>query len=207
VRSLRRNPRPGQSWKNFLENHRRGIAAMYFFTVPTATFRVLCVLCVLFVIRQGRRDVAWYGVTESPTTAWVAQQLREAFPFEAAPKYLVFDRDRIFDSNVVSTFRSMSVEPIRTGYRCPWQNGVAERFIGTVRRELLEHVIVFGRRHLHRLLSEFLEYYPLDRTHQGLGKESPLGRPPEDRPDRNSNVVSLARVGSLHHRYAWRRAA
>jgi putative transposase len=91
---------------------------------------------------------------------------------------LVFDRDRTFDSNVVSTFRSMSVEPIRTGYRCPWQNGVAERFIGTVRRELLEHVIVFGRRHLHRLLSEFLEYYPLDRSHLGLGKESPLGRPP-----------------------------
>jgi putative transposase len=208
LRSLRRSRRPGQSWKTFLENHRRGIAAMDFFTVPSATFRILY---VLFVIRQGRRDVAWYGVTESPTAAWVAQQLREAFPFETAPKYLVFDRDRTFGSNVVSTLRSMSIEPILTGYRCPWQNGLAERFVGTVRRELLDHVIVFGGRHLHWLLSEFLEHYHLDyhldRTHLGLGKESPLGRAVEFRPSTPSSVVGLPRVGGLHRRYAWRRAA
>jgi putative transposase len=204
LRSLRRSPRPGPSWKTFLENHRRGIAAMDFFTVPTATFRILY---VLFVIRHGRRDVAWYSVTESPTAAWVAQQLREAFPFETAPKYLVIDRDRSFGSNVVTTLRSMSIEPIRTGFRCPWQNGVAERFVGTVRRELLDHVIIFGSRHLHWLFGEFLEHYHFDRTHLGLGKESPLGRPVERRPSTPCKVVGLPRVGGLQHRHAWRKAA
>jgi putative transposase len=200
LRSLSRSPRPGQSWKAFLENHRHGIAAIDFFTVPTAAFRGLY---LLFIIRHGRRDVAWYGVTVSPTAAWVAQQLREAFPFLAAPQHLVFDRDSSFASNVVATLRSMNVDPIRTSFRCPWQNGVAERFVGTVRRELLDHVIVFGARQLRRLLGEFFEYYHLDRTHLGLGKQSPLGRPAEHRP----TVIGLPRVGGLHRRYGWRQAA
>jgi putative transposase len=204
LRSLPRRPTSGQSWATFLKNHRHGIAAMDFFTVPTATFRVLH---VLFVISHGRRDVAWFGVTSSPTAAWVTQQLREAFPFENVPRFLLFDRGGSFNAHVVSMLRSMSVEPVRTGFRCPWQNGVAERFVATVRRELLDHVIVLNDRHLRLLLAEFVAYYQVDRTHLALDKDAPAGRPVEPRPRPTATVVGLRRVGGLHRRYAWRCAA
>jgi putative transposase len=184
LRSLPRTPRANATWGTFLRNHRDGIAAMDFFTVPTAMFRVLH---VFLVIRHGRRDVVRCSVTTSPTAAWVAQQLRETFPFELAPRFLIFDRDAIFSAGLTATIRSMLMEPTRTSYRSPWQNGVAERFVGTVRQELLDHVA--------------------DRTHLGVGKDSPSGRPVEQRPGVTSNVVGLPRVGGLHHRYAWRRAA
>ena len=173
--------------------------------MPTATFRVFQ---VLFIIRHGRRDVVRCAVTTSPTAAWVAQQLREAFPFESAPRYMIFDRGAIFTDEVMTTLRSMQMEPTRTSYRSPWQNGVAERFVGSVRRELLDHVIVLNEHHLRRLLDSFIDHYNQDRTHLGVGKDSPLGRPVEHRPaGSTSNVVSLPRVGGLHHRYAWRQAA
>jgi hypothetical protein len=137
----------------------------------------------------------------------VAQQLRETFPFESAPRFMIFDRDAIFSAGLTATIRSMLMEPTRTSYRSPWQNGVAERFVGTVRRELLDHVIVLNERHLRQLIESYVNYYNVDRTHIGVGKDSPCGHPVEQRPGEMSNVVSLPRVGGLHHRYAWRRAA
>ncbi len=204
LRSPPRPPRPGQSWGTFLRNHREGITAMDFFAVPTATFRVLY---VLLIIRHGRRDLACCNVTGNPSAAWVVQQLREAFPFESAPRHLIFDRDTIFSPQVVAALRSMNIEPSRTSYQSPWQNGVAERFVGTVRRELLDHVIVLNEPHLRRLLEPFIDYYSLDWTHLGLGKDSPRGRPVERRPSAISDVVGHPRVGGLHRRYSWRPAA
>jgi len=147
------------------------------------------------------------AVTTSPTAAWVAQQLREAFPFESAPRFLIFDRDAIFSAGLTATIRSMLMEPTRTSYQSPWQNGVAERFAGTVRQELLDHVIVLNERHLRQLSESFVTCNNEDRTHTGVGKDSPSGRPVEPRPGATTDVVSLPRVGGLHHRYAWRHAA
>ncbi len=179
-------------------------AAMDLFTVPTAAFRLLV---VLVVIRHGRREVVRCAVTSHPTAAWIAQQLREAFPFESAPRYLVHDRDAAFSEEVRATLRSMGVEPVRTSFRSPWQNGVVERFIGTVRRELLDYVIVLGEGYLRALLEESIGYYQEDRTHLGIAKETPSGRPVESRPSVSATIVSLPRVGGLHRRYAWRCAA
>jgi putative transposase len=205
LRSLPRAPRAGQIWTTFLRNHRNGIAAMDFFSVPTVTFRALH---VLFVIRHGRREVVRCAVTTSPTAGWVAQQLREAFPYESAPRFMIFDRGAIFLAAVMAILRSMKVEPTRTSFRSPWQNGVAERFVATVRRELLDHVIILNEHHLRRLLDSFIDRYNEDRTHLGLSRDSPLGRPVEKRlAGATSSVVSLPRVGGLHHRYAWRQAA
>jgi transposase InsO family protein len=177
---------------------------MDLFTVPTATFRLLY---VLVVIRHGRREVVHCGVTDHPTASWVAQQLRETFPFESAPRYLLHDRDAAFSGTVCATLRTMGVEPVRTSFRSPWQNGVVERFIGTVRRELLDYVIVLGEGHLRALLEEFIRYYHQDRTHLGIVKETPSGRPVESQPSLSATIVSLPRVGGLHRRYSWRRAA
>jgi len=154
--------------------------------------------------RHGRRDVARCAATTSPTAGWVAQQLREAFPFESAPRFMILDRDAIFSSGPTATIRSMLTEPTRTSYRSPWQNGVAERFVGTVRWELLDHVIVLNERPPRQLIESFVTCHNADRTHIGVGKDSPCGRPVEQRPGATSNVVSLSRVGGLHHRYAWR---
>jgi transposase InsO family protein len=200
--------RPGtgsvREWVTFLQNHREGVAAMDFFTVPTATFRILT---VWFVIHHGRRRILHCNVTEHPTARWVIQQLRESFPYDTAPAYLVFDRDSIFATNVISTVRSLGIEPKRITYRSPWQNGVAERWIGSCRRELLDRVIVFHESHLRCLLREYVDYYSRDRCHLGLEKDSPDPRLAELRPSRRARVVSLPRVGGLHHRYFWCDAA
>jgi putative transposase len=175
--------------------------------VPTATFRLLY---VWFAIRHSRREVVHWSVTESPTAPWVVQQLREAFPFDEAgrrSRYLVFDRDTIFSAEVIVAVASMALEPTRTGYQSPWQNGVAERFVGTVRRELLDHAIVLDDRHLRRLLNEYLAYYHEDRTHLGVDKDAPLTRTVEPGPDGVAAVHARPRVGGLHHRYSWDAAA
>ena len=204
LRILPRTPRVGQTWTTFLRNHRDGIAAMDFFSVPTAMFQILH---VFLVVGHSRREVVHCAVATTPTSAWVAQQLREAFPFESAPRFMVFDRDPIFSASVPWTLKSMLIQPTRTSYRSPWQNGVAERFVGTVRRELLDHVIVLNERHLRRLLDSFIGYYHLDRPHLALDKDSPRGRAVERRPSATTNVISLSRVGGLHRRYTWRQAA
>ena len=194
----------GGEWRTFLRNHREVLTAMDFFTVPTATFRILY---VWFVIHHDRRKILHFHVTEHPTATWVIQQLRESFPYDTVPSYLVFDRDSIFAENVTSTVRALGIEPKRTAYRSPWQNGVAERWIGSCRRELLDRVIVLHAGHLRRLLREYVAYYTRDRCHLGLEKDAPDRRPTQGRPSRRARVVSLPRVGGLHHRYTWREAA
>ena len=191
-------------WVAFLRNHKDDIAAMDLFAVPTVSLRLLY---GFFVIEHGRRHIVHFNATFHPTSAWVMQQLREAFPYDTAPRYLVFDRDSIFSPAVVEFIRAMRTKPVRISYRSPWQNGTAERWIGNCRRELLEHVVVLGERHLVRLVRTYISYYHEDRCHLGLGKDTPDERPITPRPSPTAKVVALPRVGGLHHRYEWREAA
>ena len=193
-----------ERWKSFLRNHRECIAAMDFFTVPTATFRVLY---VLFVIHHARRQVLHFNLTAHPASEWVLQQLREAFPYDTAPRYVIFDRDAKFGRPVIAAMKAMDIQPSQTALRSPWQNGVAERWVGSCRRELLDHVVVLGERHLLRLLRDYVSYYHADRTHLALGKDAPSSRAATPKPSTSAKVVSLPRVGGLHHRYQWREAA
>jgi len=140
----------------FLRNHKDVIAAMDLFTVPTASLRVLY---GFFVIDHSRRRILHFNATFNPTSAWVIQQLREAFPFDTAPKYLIFDRDTIFSVKMGGFVKAMGIKPCRIAYRSPWQNVVAERWIGNCRREVLDHVIVFGRQHFVRLIRSYLDCY------------------------------------------------
>ena len=199
----RRAPKPesAQRWMTFLHNHRDAIAAMDFFVVRTLTFRVLY---IWFAIQHGRRRIVHFQVTDHPEAAWVAQQLREAFPFDTAPRHLVFDRDGTFSDQVVSMVRSLGAKPTRTAPRSPWQNGIAERWVGSVRRELLDHVVVFNDRHLLRLIREYVAYHHDDRTHLGLAKATPADRPRQTRPVGDAEIIALPRLGGLHHRYEWR---
>jgi transposase InsO family protein len=192
-----------QRWKTFLRNHKDGIAAMDFLVVPTVRFRLLY---VWFVISHGRREIIHFGVTEHPTSPWVVQQLREAFPEESAPRFLIYDNDSIFSERVTESIKSIGIEPRRTAFRSPWQNGIAERWVGSARRELLDHVIVLNENHLRRLLREYVDYYNRDRVHTQL-RDSPAGRPTEKRTSSEAQVIGLPRVGGLHHRYLWREAA
>ena len=205
-RLRRRTPDPDlvRRWIAFLHNHQGAIASMDLFTVPTATMNVLY---GFFVVHHDRRRILHFNATYHPTAQWVIQQLREAFPFERAPQYLIFDRDSIFCPAVVSFMKALDITPSRTAYRSPWQNPVAERWIGTLRRELLDHVVVFGRRHLVQLVTSYIDYYHEDRCHLGLGRDTPQGRPVTPRPSPDAKVVALPRVGGLHHRYVWQEAA
>jgi transposase InsO family protein len=185
-------------WLTFLRNHREAIAAMDFFVVPSVTFRLLY---VWFAIDHARRRILHFNVTDAPTATWVVQQLREAFRLDVMPRHLIFDRDAIFSAQVISTVKSFGITPSRTAHRSPWQNGVAERWIGSVRRELLDHVVVMNEHHVQRLLSEYVAFYHEDRTHLGLDKQTPSGqsRPmPRGSP---ATVVARPRLGGLHHRY------
>jgi putative transposase len=189
-----------KQWKTFLRNHRDVLAAMDFFTVPTASFRVLY---VLFVVHHDRRQLLHLGVTAHPTADWIIGQLREAFPFDTAPRYLILDGDRKFRGRVKAAIRNMGIEPTRTAYRSPWQNGVAERLVGSIRRELLDHVVVANENHLRRLLGDYQAYYSEDRCHLTLGKDTPVPRLIEPRPSPTVKVTALPRVGGIHHRYVW----
>ncbi len=190
-----RDPEPARRWLTFLRNHREAIAAMDFFTVPTITFSVL--YC-FFVISHDRRRILHFNVTKHPTSSWIIQQLREAFPFGSAPRFVIFDRDAKYGLEVPTAVRSLRVNPVRTSFESPWQNGVAERWVGSCRRDLLDHIIAVDERHLKRLLSEYIRYYHEDRTHLGLGKGTPDGR---TRTTVSGHVLSHVRLGGLHHRY------
>ncbi len=192
-----------QRWKTFLRNHRHGIAAMDFIVIPTVRFRLLY---AWFVIGHGRRKIIHFGVTAHPTSPWVVQQLREAFPDETTPQFLIYDNDSIFSERVTESIENIGIEPRRTAFRSPWQNGIAERWVGSARRELLDHVIVMNERHLYRLLREYVDYYNEDRVHTRL-RDSPMGRSTEHRPSSEAQIVGLPRVGGLHHRYVWQEAA
>jgi len=171
---------------------------MDFFTVPTLTFGVLT---CFFVIAHDRRRVLHFNVTRHPTSAWVSQQLREAFPYDTAPKYLIHDRDAIFNSEVMETMKVIGIKSLRTSFKSPWQNGIAERFVGCCRRDLLDHIIVLNERHLKRLMRDYVRYFHEDRTHLGLAKETPAGRLTEAKPSASCQVVAWPKVGGLHHRY------
>jgi len=204
-------PRPSPSpdalkrWKAFLHNHREVIAAMDFFVVPTATWHLLY---GFFVIHHGRRVILHFNATFHPGESWLCQQMREAFPGdELVPKYVILDRDSSFSPLVLRTLRNMGMRIKRTSVKSPWQNGVAERWIASIRRDMLHHVIVIDETHLCRLVRSYISYYHEDRTHLTLEKDSPRPRCAEARPDVPSAVVALPRVGGLHHRYTWERAA
>jgi transposase InsO family protein len=198
MRRAPRNSEPAKRWAAFLSNHREAIAAMDFFTVPTLSFGVhYC----FFVIAHDRRRILHFSVTRHPTSAWVIQQLRDAFPYDSAPGFLIFDRSSSFNAEVIDTVKSFGIRPKRTSFRSPWQNGVAERWVGNCRRDLLDHVIVLNERHLKRLMNEYVRYYHEDRTRLGLEKQTPSGREAATGSDANNRVVSMPRLGGLHHRY------
>ena len=159
----------------FLRNHREAIAAMDFFSVPTITFSVLY---VFFVIGHDRRRILHFNVTRHPTSLWIVKQLREAFPYEPVAKFLILDHDAKYGTEVPAAIHSMDIKTARTAVGCPWQNGVVERWVGSCRRELLDHVIAIDERHLKRLLASHIEYYPKDRTHCGLQKQVRIPVPP-----------------------------
>lgn len=198
MRKAPRPPKPAKQWLTFLRNHREAIAAMDFFTVTTLTFGLLH--CFV-VISHDRRKVLHFNVTRHPGSAWVAQQLREAFPCDSAPQYLIFDRAKNFGEEVLTTITDLGIKPKRISFRSPWQNGIAERWVGNCRRDLLDHVIVLNEHHLKRLLSEYVRYYHDDRTHLGLNKETPGCRVAAKCADRSCRVLCMPRLGGLHHRY------
>ena len=176
---------------------------MDFFVVPTVRFRLLY---VWFVIDHGRRSIIHFNVTTNPTAQWVIQQLREAPPDESASRYLIYDNDSIFSDEVKHAIEWFGMRPTRTAYRSPWQNGTAERGVGSARREMPDHLMVLNEQHLRRLLRDYVAYYNAERVPTRLG-DSPTGRPTGSRPSPDAQVVGLPRVGGLHHRYVWREAA
>jgi len=189
----RRRP-PSQGWKTFLNNHADGIAAMDLFVVPTISFRLLY---GLLIVGHGRRQILWFGVTSHPTAEWIANQLTEACGWEQAPRYLIRDRDRAYGEVFIRRLRSMGIRDRPTSPRSPWQNGFAERLIGSIRRECLDHVVVFGERHLRHVLLSYMNYYNETRTHLSLDKDSPLSRSVE----RAGRILCRPVLGGLHHKY------
>lgn len=195
---VRRRQPPSQTWRSFLRNHRGQITAVDFFVVPTAACRLLFVVIML---AHDRRRVVHVAVTAHPTATWTAQQLREAFPWDTAPRFLLHDRDHAFDGLPAT---AMGIHEVRTAPRSPWQNAYVERFIASVRRECLDHVIILHAAGLRRILKAYVEYYTASRTHLALEKDAPLPRPVD--PPTAGRVVAIPQVGGLHHRYE-RRAA
>ena len=193
---MRRHPRPpSQAWRTFLTNHANQIMAADLFVVPTVTFRLLFVLVIL---RHDRRQIVHVAVTDHPTAAWTAQQLRNACAENEVPGYLLHDRDSVF-ADVATTVAAMNIKAVRTAPRSPWQNAYVERVIGSIRRECLDHVIVVSAAGLQRVLTEYIAYYMRSRTHLALEKDAPISRPV--RPSSDGRVVATPLVGGLHHRY------
>ena len=181
----RRGP-PSQSWRTFLRNHADAIAAIDLCVVPTLTFERLF---AFLVVGHGRRQLLWFAVTRNPSAEWLAQQMAEAFPWNTAPTYLVRDNDRV---------RAMGIRDRPISPRSPWQNPYAERLIGTLRRECLDHVLIVGEWHLRRILTLYSIYYNESRTHLGLAKDAPLRRSVQ----RSGTIMVTPILSGLHHRYA-----
>jgi putative transposase len=195
-----RNP-TSQTWRTFLNNHVQDLVSVDFFTVPTIRFQVVYVFLVL---AHQRRRVVHFNATAHPTAEWTAQQLREAFPFDQIPRYLLRDRDKIFGDDFRRQVADMKIQELLSTPRSPWQRAYVERLIGSIRRECLDHVIVFNEASLRRTLSLYFSYYHRTRPHLSLGKDSP--EPRSIQPPKSGRVVALPQVGGLHHRYE-RRAA
>jgi putative transposase len=192
---------PSPTWKTFLQNHARDLVALDFFTVPTVTFKIIFVLVIL---AHERRRIVHVNITEHPTAVWTAQQVVEAFPWDEAPQYLLRDRDRIYGTTFRQRVKHMGITEVVIAPRSPWQNPYVERLIGSIRRELLDHVLVLNEGHLRRLLQSYVDYYHCFRTHLSLAMECPQPRPVHF-PARGK-VVAVPEVGGLHHHYE-RRAA
>ena len=160
-----------------------------------------------FFIEHARRKILHFNLTEHPTTQWVMQQLREAFPFDSAPKYLIFDRDSIFSQQVKQLIKNMNIEPKLISYQSPWQNGVAERWILSARDDLLNHILILNEEHLRRTLREYVKYYNNDRCHLTLNRNTPRGRAVQQKPSEAAKVIAIPRLGGLQHKYEWQEAA
>ena len=185
---------PSQSWKTFLRNHAEGIASVDFFVVPTASLKLLFGLLVL---RHERRQLVHVAITSSPTADWVARQITEAFPWDTAPAHLIRDRDAAYGEVFRRRLKSMGIRDRPTAARSPWQNGHVERLIGSIRRECLDHLIIFNEAHLRRVLRAYAGYYNDTRTHLALNKDAPLGRPIQ----REGRIRAVPQVGGLHCSY------
>jgi putative transposase len=191
----RRKP-PSQTWRTFLANHLTSLVSVDFFTVPTIRFQILYVFLVL---AHDRRRILHFGVTAHPTAEWAAQQLRNAFPWDTAARYLLRDRDRIFGDEFAKQVRDMGIQEVLSAPRCPWQRAYVERVIGSIRRECPDHMIVFNEASLHQNVKAFVSYYHHTRTHLSLAKDTPETRPVQ--PTELGPVVAIVEVGALHHRY------
>ena len=198
---VRRRKPPSPTWRTFLDNHLKTLVSVDFFVVPTIRFQILYVFLVL---AHERRRIVHFAVTAHPTAEWTAQQMREAFPWDTAPRYLLRDRDQIFGQDFVKQVKAMGIKQVLSAPRSPWQRAYVERVIGTIRRECLDHLIVYNERSLYRHLKGFVEYYHFSRTHLALEKDTPEPRPIQ-KPE-CGRIVAWPVLGGLHHRYE-RRAA
>ena len=192
---------PSPTWRSFLHNHMHATAAIDMFVVVMARFQLLYALVVL---GHERRKVIHFDVSQNPTQGWLARQITEAFPWDTAPRFLLRDRDASYGQTFRDRVQAMAIEQVVTAPRSPWQNAYVERIIGSIRRDCLDHVIVFDERHLRRVLSAYFEYHHRSRTHLSLAKDCPEPRPIQ--PPSAGNIVAFPQVGGLHHRYE-RRAA
>jgi transposase InsO family protein len=189
----RRRP-PSQGWRTFLHNHAPDIAAMDLFVVPTIGFDLLY---AFVIVRLDRRDLVWINVTANPTAEWIARQLTEAFPWVEAPQHLIRDRDQIYGAIVTRPLRAMGIRDKPTAPASPWQNGFAERLIGSIRRECVDHFIVLGEAHLRQILQFYGRYYNDIRTHRSLDKDAPVSRPVQ----RTGVIISNPILGGLYRHY------
>ena len=191
---VKRRVPPSQGWRTFLRSHAPDIAAMDLFVVPTVGFDLLY---ALVIVRLDRRDLVWINITTNPTAEWVARQITEAFPWDMAPGYMIRDRDRVYGTVVTRRLRAMGIRDKPIAPASPWQNGFAERLIGSIRRECLDHIIVLGEVHLRRILKSYARYYNETRTHLALDKDAPLSRTVK----RAGRILCRPILGGLHHEY------
>jgi transposase InsO family protein len=198
---IRHRKPPSQTWRTFLDNHVKTMVSVDFFTVPTIRFQTLYVFLVL---AHDRRRILHFNVTSHPTAKWTGQQLREAFPFDQIPRYLLRDRDGIFGVEFTRQVRALGIEEVLSAPRSPWQRAYVERVIGTIRRECVDHMIVWGEDSLRRTLRQYFDYYHGSRTHLSLSKDAPDPRPVH--PAKPGQIIAIPQVGGLHHRYEPRAA-
>lgn len=192
---VKRQGPPSQGWDTFLRNHAPDIGAMDLFVVPTLGFDLLY---ALVIVRLDRRELVWVGTTANPTAEWIARQITEAFPWDEAPRYLIRDNDGVYGATVRRRLMAMGIRDRPTARGSPWQNGYAERLIGSIRRECLDYMVVLGEGHLRRTLQAYADYYNHLRTHRSLNKDAPRVRPVQ----RAGRITSQAILGGLHHQYA-----
>lgn len=192
---VRRRGPPSQSWKTFIPNHADGIAACDFLVVPTIGFKLLF---AFIVMAHGRRKLLHVGVTAHPTAEWTARQIIEAFPWDKTPDTLIRDNDAIYGAVFKKKLKAMGIRDGPTALRSPWQNGYAERLIGSIRRDCLDHIIIRDESHLRRTLKAYANYYNSARTHLSLQKNSPAPRKRQD----FGRIIPRPHLGGLHHEYA-----